>query len=354
MKITTPLAQSVLAIAISGASFSAHADAEFERSVEQRLAKLEQQQGAGNNTLLGDKVAVRGLIEIEASMGEGFDDKSYSDLVVATVELGLSAAINDQVEADIVLLYEEDETEFDVDVATLSFADLVGPVDVLVGKQYLPFGRFETALVNDTLVLELAETNKTAALFGLEQDGFSVGAYLFDGSVDRERHVENYGLTARFSQHNFKVGFDYLSALTESDSISEIVPGPAGLESDDGAFSFSGSLSVEALTFIAEYMSAVDDIEWAFFEAQPSAFQLELDFAARLREQAVTLAFAVQETDDAGGWLPEQRLSLGASTDVYENVSLALEFWRDTDYSEAKGGTDEKSNNIVVQLAANF
>ena len=43
MKVTPPLAQSVLAIAISGASFSALADAEFERSVEQRLAKLEQQ-----------------------------------------------------------------------------------------------------------------------------------------------------------------------------------------------------------------------------------------------------------------------------------------------------------------------
>ncbi|MEE2731759.1 MAG: hypothetical protein VYA55_13150 [Pseudomonadota bacterium] len=52
--------------------------------------------------------------------------------------------------------------------------------------------------------------------------------------------------------------------------------------------------------------------------------------------------------------LPESRLSLGGSTSVYENVSLAVEFWHDEDYSENDGGTGEKSNNVVVQLAADF
>lgn len=355
MKMSAPFSRTLLAIAVSGVSFTALADAEFERKVEERLAKLEQQKSAGSGSLLGDKVVFAGLVEVAGSLGKDFNDDSYSDLVVKTVELGISAAINDKVEADIILLYEEDETELDVDVATLSFDKLVGPVDLLLGKQYLPFGRFETALVNDTLILELTETNKTAALFGLEQDGFYVGAYLFDGSVDRERNVENYGVTASFGQDNFNVGFDYISALTESDNISDVVPGAAALESDEGAFSLSASLSAEALTFIAEYMTAIDDIEWVGgFEAQPSAFQLEVDFAAKVSEQDYTFAFAIQETDDAGGWLPEQRLSLGASTEVYENVGLGVEYWRDTDYSEAKGGTDEKSNNIVVQLAVEF
>jgi len=354
MKLVAPFALSTLAFAMTGLSASAFADAEFERKVEDRLAKLEQQ-GASKGNMLGDKVTFSGLVEIEASMGDKteFADQSYSDLTVATVELGIAAEINEKVDAEIVLLYEEGETELDVDVATLSFEDLIGPVDLLVGKQYLPFGRFETALVNDTLALELAETNKTAALFGLEQDGLTIGAYLFDGSVDRERHTENYGLTVSFAQDNFSAGFDYISALSESDAISEEVDA-ADLESDDGAISLSGSLNLDAVTIIGEYLTAVDDIEYNNESRELSAFQIEVDFAAKIGQKDYTIGFAIQETDDAGGWLPEQRLSFGGSTEVYESVGLAVEFWRDTDYSDAKGGTDEKSNNIVVQLAAEF
>ncbi|RLT98028.1 LbtU family siderophore porin [Ketobacter sp.] len=355
MKIVAPFTRTALALAVVGLSAHALADAEFERKVEQRLAKLEKQQTPKSGSALGEKVQVSGLIEIEATWGEGYDDESYSDLTVATVELGIAAELNDKVDAEIVLLYEEDETELDVDVATLSFENLVGPVDLLVGKQYLPFGRFETALVNDTLVLELAETNKTAALFGLEQDGFTVGAYLFDGSTDRENNVENYGFTASFGQDNFSLGFDYISALTESDAISELVD-PLLLESDDGAVSLSGSLSVDVITIVAEYMTAIDDIEFVGnTEFQPEAIQVEVDFATNLGGQEYSFGFALQESDEAVALgLPESRLSLGGSTSVYENVSLAVEFWHDEDYSESDGGTGEKSNNVVVQLAAEF
>lgn len=359
MKLVAPFTRSTLAVAMMGLSVTAMADAEFERRVEQRLAKLEQQKGSQNNNLLGDKVKFSGLVEIEAAMGEGFDDKSYSDLTVATVELGLTAQINEKVGAELVLLYEEGDTELDVDVATLSFDGLFGPVDLLVGKQYLPFGRFETALVNDTLVLELAETNKTAALFGLEQDGLTIGGYLFDGSEDRERHVENYGLTVSFAQDNFSAGLDYISSLAESDGLIGYKEEKFyDYVEDDGAISISGSLNLDAVTIIGEYLFAVDDVTWTDgflnYSKDLAAIQIEVDFAAKLGEKDYTIGFAIQETDEAGGLLPEQRISLGASTEIYENVGLGLEFWRDTDYSVAKGGTDEKSNNIVVQLAAEF
>ena len=355
MKFVAPFARTSVALAVMGLSASALADAVFEQKVEERLAKLEKQQAAKSGSALGEKVEFSGVIEIEASLGEGYDDESYSDLTVATVELGIAAEINEKVDAELVLLYEEGETELDVDVATLAFEDLIGPVDLLVGKQYLPFGRFETALVNDTLVLELAETNKTAALFGLEQDGFSAGFYLFDGSVDREDHVENYGFTVSFGQENFNVGFDYISALTESDAVSELVD-PLDLDSDDGAFSLSGSLNVDVITIIAEFMTAIDDIEFVGGgEFQPQAIQVEVDFAADLGGKEYTFGFALQESDEAIALgLPETRLSFGGSTTVYENVSLGLEYWHDEDYDRRDGGTGEKSNNIVLQLAAEF
>ena len=243
--VNLPLAGTALALLTLGASTQALADEAFEREVRNRLEKLEQirtvNAPSGNN-LLGDKLTLEGLVEIEGVVGEGFDDESYSDLVVATVELVMNAQLNDKVAAELAFLYEEDETDLDVDVATLAFADLIGPVDMLIGKQYLPFGRFETALVNDTLVLELAETRKTAALFGLQQDGLTLGAYVFDGSVDREQNVENYGFTLNFEQDNLQAGVDYISSLAESDALADELG--ADLESDDGAFAVSGQLDL--------------------------------------------------------------------------------------------------------------
>ncbi len=67
-----------------------------------------------------------------------------------------------------------------------------------------------------------------------------------------------------------------------------------------------------------------------------------------------TFGFALQESDEAVGFVPESRLSLGGSTAVYENVSMAVEFWHDEDYRRSDGGTGKKSNNVVMQLAAQF
>lgn len=347
----------LLALPLTLAANLATADADSERRIEERLKKLEQ--SSGNS--ISDTLKIAGVIEIEAGLGEDYDDQSYSSLDVATVEIGLSAEVAKNISAEIIFLYEGGETEFDVDAATLSFNELFGPVNLLVGKQYVPFGRFETALVNDTLILEIAETNKTAALFGIEQGALSAGAYLFGGDADRQEHVENWGLTVTFAQDNLSVGADYISSLAETDGLVGLAEeefAGAELKNDDGAFAVSASFASDNLTIIAEYLTAVSDIEWAQganeISVKPSAIQLELDFATELSGKDVTIGFAVQETDELGGFLPEQRISFGASTAIHDNVSVGLEYWMDNDYDDNDGGSGEKSNNIVFQVAAEF
>lgn len=338
---------SLLALAVAG--HASAADEAFQRSVEQRLAKLEAQQQQGTAPV-AQNVSFSGLVEVEGVVGEA-GNESYSDLVVATVELGLAAEINDKVSAEVIALYEEDDTELDIDVATLSIANIIGPVNLDLGKMYVPFGRFETALVNDTLVLEVAETNKTAALFGMEQNGLSVGAYVFDGDADREQHVENYGVTLSFEQENFAVGLDYISALTESDALSE-----EAWDEHSPAFSLSGRVTAGEINLVAEYLAATSELvlEGETEGVEPEVLHLEASIGVSLNEQPVTFAVAYQQTDDAAGYLPEERLSLGCSTDIYENVSLGLEFWHDEDYSDTDGGSGEDSDNVVVQLAVSF
>lgn len=362
-----PILRHTLSALVLAMSFQAQA---VEPTVEQRLAKLEQQQADGK-TALPANVTVTGLVEVEGSVTEELNAtsgeiRSRSDLVVATVEVGVAAEISDRVSGEVVFLYEQDATDFGVDVATLTIAELVGPVNFTVGKMVVPFGRYETALINDTLLLELGETNNTSALFGFEQSGVKAGAYVFDGEEEREKHVENYGVTVGFEQDRFAVGADYLSSLSESDgvvdlndSISEeqVIDPVFGWDDAAPAYTVFGKLDLGAVALIAEYLDVTDPLvnEVNLIEIEPSAAQVEADLTAGLAGREYTFAIAYQQTEEAvllG--LPEERISCGVSTEIYRNVTLAGEFWQDADYSVADGGTGEEFNNVVLQLGAAF
>ncbi|HVK98306.1 MAG TPA: LbtU family siderophore porin [Dongiaceae bacterium] len=340
--------------------------AEPQPSVEERLTRLEQQ-ATTQPVVLPANLELAGTVEVEGTVGEGYDGRSYSDLVVATVEFGVVAHLNEKVSAEVVFLYEQDETDLGVDVAVLTIDQLIAPVDFAVGKMYVPFGQLQTALINDTLVLELAETNKTAALFGLDESGIKAAVYVFDGDQDREKHVENYGLTVGFVQDSFSVGVDYLSSITESDGLEDataaysdflaIDPPFEAWEESAPAYAVHGTLNLGMVALIAEYLEVVDPLqpEAIDVEFEPSAAQGEVDLTAELFGHEYVFAVAYQKTDDAAALeLPEERISLGCSTKVYDNVTLGGEFWHDADYDAADGGSDEESDNFVLQLAASF
>lgn len=292
MKKISPI-RYILSVAVgtSVATNIVAADEGFQQQVEERLSKLEQASASKSNQSGSaawlDKIEFAGLVEIEGGYQEDYDDSSYSDIVVATVELGMEAAIKDDVTATLVFLYEEDDTPFDVDVATLSFGNILGEIDLIIGKQYLPFGVFETALVNDTLVLELAETNKTAAVLNFfEQDGFTAGAFLFKGDVDRENHLETFGLTGSYQADNYMVGAQFMSSALESDGVAGGIANPLVVEDGGTALVLNGSIDLENIRIIGEFLQTITDAEFSNgAEFKPQALQLELNVPVELNSQ---------------------------------------------------------------------
>ncbi len=353
MKINRSLVLSLGAVAALVQPLAALAadPADFERRVEERLDKLEK--GAATKTSnLSEKLSFNALIEMEAGIVDTFEDSTVSDINVATVEIGIGAEINENVSAELVFLYEEDETPFDVDVAVLNFDELLGPVDLVLGKQYLPFGQFETALINDTLVLELAEANKTAAVFEFANDsGLTANAFIFDGDSDREQNVENYGFGVGYGQDSFSAGVQFISSIAESDAISDL-----GLIQEGGeAVNIYGQLDLDAVVLIGEYLTTFSDMEVVGGSVEPEALQLEADFPATINGREYVFGVAYQMTDDAALIeLPEQRLSFGGSTKLDDNLSLAVEFFHDEDYDRNDGGTGDSGQGLVAQIAAEF
>jgi uncharacterized coiled-coil protein SlyX len=306
-----------------------------------------------------DRVEIGGLVEVEAGYHSSYDGDETSDLAVATVELGIAAQVNDWVAAEITLLYEEDDTDLEVDVATITVAPPDGPWFATAGQQYVPFGVYGTNLVSDPLTLEIGETRETAALVGIEANGFVGSAYVFNGDSDKDDEIDRYGLMAGYASEGDDFGFalqaGYISHIGDSD----------GLDVGDvgdyvGGIALDAQITAGAFTFIAGYVAATDSFDAAELGfngkgAEPKAWAIEAGYAFELASRPAMVALGFQGTEEALALeLPEQRIAVALSVEVMDNTTLSFEWARDEDYGTSDGGTGKTADTATAQLAVAF
>ena len=326
------------------------------QQLQKRLEQLESAQQATPEPKNLPAAATEGLsfygvVEVEASYNDHDIDGSSSDLVVATVEVGVEATITDTITANVSALYEEDDTDLEIDVATITVEQLAGTdLALAVGQNYLPFGSFNTHLINDTLVLELAETRETAAGLTWEGHGIAATVYAFNGDVDDGNDtIENVGLSLNYSADSYSIGADYISNILDSDGLSGFFEDDLGLALDSiddsaGAYIVHAAATLANTDLLVEYIKSEQFSVDTWLDREPEVLHLEV--AHHLN--GWTLALAYQETDDAEGLLPEQRLSLGATVEITDNVGLGLEYWNDEDYDGIE------TDNLIMQLGVQF
>ena len=346
---------------------------------------MEQERIAGTDWLENIELAV--LIEVEASYVEPFDAPAESDIVLANFELGITAEVSDWVEIGASLLYEQDETPLEVDLAYATIRnEEVTPVFLTAGQIYVPFGAYETNLVSDPLTLEIGETRETALQLGFVYRGFSGSVYGFSGDnkVNGENRIGSWGANLAYSREHedliWAVGAGYINDLGDSDTLWDAVVENRNarleelLEGEDpaaGSFSTDSTertpgwtanlgVSLGGIDFIAEYLSAVtdfdpDSLSYKGRGAKPSAWNIELGYSFPVFGKDSTVAAACQGSDESVSLgLPTERWLVGWSIDIFEHTALSFEYSYDTDYSVANGGTGNNANAFVAQLAVEF
>ena len=94
----------------------------------------------------------------------------YTHIGISEVGLSLAAVISDWAGGEAGFLYEHtdlgerenvagSEAAF-LETATLRVGPPEGPCSLVAGRQFLPFGVFDTRMISDPLTLEVAETNE--------------------------------------------------------------------------------------------------------------------------------------------------------------------------------------------------
>ena len=289
-----------------------------------------------------------------------------SDLTLATVELAMGLPLNDWLRADVVVLFEEDDTEPPtIDVATLTLGDPAQtPWSLSVGRQYLPFGSFETALISDPLTLELAETQGTAAVLAYQRETFGLAAGLFNGDAalaDGDEDLRDFVLSGNFTitadWGTLGGGLGYTSNLANAASLGGEVSAPMA-HSVPGVNAYL-ALTAGQFTLCGEHVTATRAVgagELSFAPAaatpHPSASSVELAYAAT---ELLTLATRYQVGHDLSDWLPEKALGLGASYCLWQHgeteaLTLSLEY-QQASYDDA---SDSREHRVTSQLALAF
>jgi len=346
--------------------------------LSQRVAQLEEKLKAGEDGALAEwtkRITMSGVVEVEAGFstadpvdGESTDD---SDIAVATVEVGIGAKIVDHVSGDILFLYEDGE-DIAVDEAfiTLDGEDVI-PLYLRAGELYVPFGNFESHMISDPLTLEIAETREAALQVGTETGGFYGSAFMFNGDVNEsdadDDHIDNFGANAGFGMESeifqFDVGVSYINNLIDADGWegaiedinSELEEGEEfALNEYVGGVGAYAIIGVGPVTFIGEYVTALDDVKWVDADAnltnedQIAAWNAEIGFGFAIGAKEATLAVAYQGTDNAQNRLPETRYLGTFGVSVFENTTLALEYLMD-EYEN-----DDEATALTAQLAIEF
>lgn len=316
------------------------------------------------------------LFEIEASYVSPYEGDSTDDLILATAEVGLSSRLNDWLEAGISSLYEQYETDLEIDTAYLRLANPeVSPFSLTTGQVYLPFGVYETNLVSDPLTLELGETRQFAVQLGFAQGLFSGSLYVFkgDNKIKGEDRIGGWGGMLAVGQKDeeraWSIGAGYINDLGDSKTLDNLINDHrvAAAELDPTisidptdrtpAWTVNAVWRLGPWNLYAEYLSASEDfdpISLPFKEggARPAAWNLEAGYSFSLLGRETTAAIAYQGTREALALeLPRERWLIGWRIGLTDGLSLALEWAHDRDYRERDGGTGQSAETWTAQLA---
>ena len=316
-----------------------------------------------------DRFEFSGLIEVEAGYGTvDFDapneeTEENSDLDLATVELNVDVKIVDHVDGHVLFKYEEEDLFVDEGYILFSGSEN-RPFYVLAGKQYIPFGYFDTHFISDPATLVLGETNEGALVggyhFGKERVDASVG--LFNGRVneiDSDDAIDNLVASVKVKPfENLELGVSYISNLASSDAFSEQMTREEGISSYVSGWGAFASFSfLDRFRLIAEYIGALDKFEAGevynsedSVARKPAAWNIELGVAITDSLEAA-LKYEGSTDGDAGGgeFMPEAQYGAVINWAFLEKTTLALEYLHG-EYAD----NFQTTETVTVQLAVEF
>ena len=343
-----------------------------QRNVVQEY--LAEQLAEKGGQAINEFVSLSGLVEGEFAIGDDFEGNNFNEFNLATVELGLDVEVNEWARGSILALYEGGEEDEGI-IIDEGFVELGNyeqfPLGLTMGKLYVPFGNYETNMIQDPLTLEVGEINDFGVNIGFEAAGVYGALFAYNGmkTDGGSEVVKGYGAQLGYAFANDSIsvdaGFSYVNNIGDSGGIGDFLSDELGkdtVQDQVGGLGAHAIATFEGARIVLEYVSALDTFNdqnatdpTDVYRAEPSAWNVEFAYSLLLGDMPSNFAIGMQGTDEAVELgLPETRFLAIASFEIFPATALSFEYFYDTDYSIADGGTDESANTFTTQLAYAF
>lgn len=335
------------------------------QAVQKEMRK--QQEEEGREQKINDYVTLFGLIEGEAVFGDDYEGNSSSEFNVATVELGFDAQVSEWAVGHLLAKYEGPDDNLFIDEANIWLGNYEKfPLLMTAGKFYMPFGSFETNMIQDTLTLEIGEINDYGLAVGFISNGFYGAVYGYNGMKETGRNetIKGFGAKTGYGfeddEMSFDAGISWVNNIADSGGISDYFDESAmdSIKEQINGVGLHVMVGFGAVAFIGEYVQALDEFaEIAYMDhgAEPKAWNTELAYSAQLFDRESVFAIGYQGSSEAVELgLPEARYIAAASMVLLPGTALTLEYCHDKDYGVAEGGTNEEANLFTIQLGYEF
>jgi hypothetical protein len=336
----------------------------------------------GREQKINKYVTLFGLIEFEGTWGSDYNDDSFSEFNVATGQLGFDAQISDWALGHLLALYEgPDDQTLTLDEANIWIGNYEKfPALLTAGKFYMPFGKFETNMIQDPMTHYIGEINDYGVAAGFKTSGFFASLFTYNGMKERENQNTITGFGAKIGYElerddfSLNTAVGWVNDMADADSIGELFD-EYGLETiHDQVNGFCAHLiaSRGPVSFIGEYITALDDFYPGRFNpetgkmegsellykgqgARPAAWNIELSWSTELWGKSTVLAVGYQGTQEAVALgLPDYRFLGVASMVVLPGTTLSLEYFHDRDYDGDEDGSGNSADVVTTQLAYEF
>ncbi len=296
---------------------------------------------------ISDDIELSGLLEAEASYADG-DMGDSSDIVLATLELGLDAEIAEWISAHVLFLYEEDETDgIEVDEAFVTLSPGDSGFFVNAGRFAQGIGAFPSWMITDPLTLELGETTqKSSVAFGWENDTVRALVSVYKGDVRKsdEDHVNTWvgslNIGGAVGDLDCEAGVSYTNNIADSDTLVEDFDG-VPTTSFIGGYSGYLVVAVGSVSLGGEYLSATDEFsDGARVGSRPGAWNVEFVWDMPSQLALVARVGGAHEFDI------DNQYGAAVSWGLHEGVSIGAEYLRN------ENADDTSEDVLTLQLAA--
>ena len=352
-------------------------------------------------------IALSGEVEGAASISNGFDNKTTSDLDLKAAELDVAALVHPWLMGYVTFEYDNSAlpsaiegygrrskgSNVQVGQGFLTIGNLNRtPVYFTLGQLYAPFGQYSSFMYSDSLPKILGRAKIRGAVLGYngmgmqQQTGPYATVYTFSGDsrITRKRNIDEGGfnLGYRYRQGLFKANasVSIISNMADSNGMQSNGVGDSDQFRGFGANSTTeqlqhrvpgidtqANLNYGAFTLIGDYLTAmrsfdVSDVSYNGSGATPSAMHVEGAYNFIFHNRPGSFALGYDHSWQALAFnIPRDRVITALNYSVWRNTIASLEYRYDINYNSADrasgtGGSvalapgGRTSNNVILVL----